>query len=267
MQNKYACDVADFGKHGLLRFLSGLTDPNALQPDLSLAVAWYFHLDRCDRQDGNITGFLQDTPRNRRSYGDCDTELWNTLRALVEGGRRCVHCAEAAGLPIPGTLYHRELLHFPKYTLRPTRENLRTLWFTDALCATEGADLVCVDPDNGVDFEGQERYRKKGPKFAYEDELMAFFDRGQSLVIFHQLGRGDAADRLAQEAANRLYGILEAEPITLRFCRGPSRAFFVVPNPRCPEVAEKVRERTCRFIGDCWQANRHFRILGPQVGP
>ena len=27
MQNRFVCDIADFGKHGLLRWIIGLTDP------------------------------------------------------------------------------------------------------------------------------------------------------------------------------------------------------------------------------------------------
>ena len=37
MQNRHVVDAGDFGKYGLLRRLTGLTDPDALGPHLRLA--------------------------------------------------------------------------------------------------------------------------------------------------------------------------------------------------------------------------------------
>lgn len=269
MQNKYAGDVADFGKCGLLRFLSGLTDPEADAQDLTPGLAWWFHLDKCERKDGHITGYLKDTKKNRRLFRSCDPCLWDGLRVLVEGGRRCVHCIQAAGLFPDDTLYHRELLHFPKYLSKPgqrlMREEIRRLWIEDALRTTEAAHLVYLDPDTGPSDDNR-RYQAIGPKWVYHDEILAFWERGQSLVLYQDLGMNETADRLAQATANRLCGILGTEPIPLRYLHGV-RAFFVIPNPRCPEVAEKVRERTYRFMEGCWRDNGHFRFLGQQVGP
>ena len=44
MQNRYVGDVGDFAKHGLLRFLSGMTDPDEGK-QLKLGVVWYLHHD------------------------------------------------------------------------------------------------------------------------------------------------------------------------------------------------------------------------------
>lgn len=52
MQNRYAGDVGDFGKYGLLRCLCG--EP----PLLSLGVVWYLVSDeQCD-QDAKHTRYL-----------------------------------------------------------------------------------------------------------------------------------------------------------------------------------------------------------------
>ena len=40
MQNRYVGDVCDFGKLGLLRFLSGCTDSSP-EPRLRLGLIWY----------------------------------------------------------------------------------------------------------------------------------------------------------------------------------------------------------------------------------
>ena len=267
MQNKYAGDVADYGKFGLLRFLSGLTDPDTPEPDLRLAVAWWFHLDKCERRDGQVIGYLKDTKKNRRIFRDCDPCLWHSLRELVDGGRRCVHCIEAAELLPKGTLYHRELLHFPKYLSKPgqrlMREEIRRLWIRAALRATRDADLVYLDPDTGAS-EDNRRYQAVGPKWAYPEEILAFWESGQSLVIYQDLGMNVNADTLALEAANRICRILGERPITLRYLHGPARVFLVVPNPKRPDVAERVRERTFRFLDGCWGQYGHFRPVGQE---
>ena len=62
MQHRFVGDVSDFGKYGLLRFLSSMTDPGPAnrEPQLvpSLAVVWYAHHEQHQSGDGSKTGFL-----------------------------------------------------------------------------------------------------------------------------------------------------------------------------------------------------------------
>ena len=112
MQNRYVGDVGDFGKHGLLRYLSGMTAGDDLDP-LKLGVIWYlFHDERHGNDankvsaDGNHTEYLTRTPKyDRAIFRECDSELWEGLRDLVFREARCVHCVEGAGFcqTTPGT--------------------------------------------------------------------------------------------------------------------------------------------------------------------
>ena len=45
MQDPYVGDVGDLGKHGLLRRLSGLTDPDGPEPHYKIGLVWYWHFD------------------------------------------------------------------------------------------------------------------------------------------------------------------------------------------------------------------------------
>ena len=54
MQNRYVGDVADFGKHGLLRFPSGMTDPDEGK-QLRVALLWYMHHDEGHNLHGSHT--------------------------------------------------------------------------------------------------------------------------------------------------------------------------------------------------------------------
>ena len=117
--------------------------------------------------------------------------------------------------------------------MNPARKKeIRQFWVEQALRATDGAELVCVDPDNGIGDDAK-MYTAKGPKFVYMDDLRAIWERGQSLVVYHHLGmiKGGAEVMVPAAAAKLVAGLEGAEPIPLWFHGGTARVFFVVPNP------------------------------------
>ena len=152
MQNRYVGDVGDFGKFGLLRFLSGLTDPIQTDRHLRVGVNWYMHHEQ-HSAFGHHTGYLVRTPKDdKREYWDCDADLWDRLRDLmIQPETRCVHCVEQAGILPDDTLFHSDFLGYPTGMTRAKRMEQRGDWFAAALRATEGAYLVFVDPDNGLE--------------------------------------------------------------------------------------------------------------------
>ena len=74
MQDRYAGDVGDFIKLGLLR---------ALSPDRRLGVAWYRYPDESHNDDGRHTGYLART----QECASLDQELFAHLRDVVLGER------------------------------------------------------------------------------------------------------------------------------------------------------------------------------------
>ena len=105
-------------------------------------------------------------------------------------------------------------------------------------------------------------FTAKGPKYTYMADLRAIWERGQSLVVYHHLGRvpGEVSNRAREGAAN-IQQALGVEPITLRFKRGPARAFYVVPQP---DHAERIEQRVRNFLVGCWHENGHFtQVAGP----
>ena len=268
MQNRYVGDVADFGKHGLLRFLSGMTDPEGPEPNqkLKLGLVWYMHHDENHPTtnkvkmsgDGEQTGYLIRTPTDdRTNYRNCDPVLWEKLRDLVFRDARCVHCAEGAGILPDKTGYFNATLQFPPHMRSTERRDARASWMTAALQATKDADIVCVDPDNGIaDDAGM--YHKKGPKYVYVSDLKGFWERGQSLVVYHHLGMvKGGADVMIPAAAAKIREGLGVEPIPLWFHRGAARVFFVVPHPES-EHGGAVRARANRFSEGLWAEKGHF---------
>lgn len=61
MQNRYAADVGDFRKFGMLRLLE--------RQGLQIGINWYLAGDECHNQDGKHVGYLNDKKLNH-----CDDE-------------------------------------------------------------------------------------------------------------------------------------------------------------------------------------------------
>ena len=253
MQNRYIGDVGDFGKYGLLRFLSGMTDDKDAR--LRMGLVWYLHPNEGHGADGKFVSFLMPTEKDDKSdYRNCDCELWGKLRDMVLRNARCVYCAQGAGILPDDTAFYDAPLHFPPQMPKPTRQEIRKFWLSGALQKTDGADMVYLDPDNGI-ADAKKMYLKDGPKFTYTDDIRRFWERGQSLVIYHHLGHGTKAIDQIQNVATSIRDTLGVVPIPLRFHRGTARVFFVIPAPCHGGVIES---RVERFLGGEWGTRGHF---------
>ena len=101
MQNKYVGDIGDFGKYGLLRHLTGMTDNAAPSDALRLGVVWYLFTDEENNSDGSGTSYLLDKRNNHKKLRECDAELYDKLHKIVieENDRRVVESERAAYSP------------------------------------------------------------------------------------------------------------------------------------------------------------------------
>ena len=269
MQNKYVGDAGDFGKHGLLRRLCGLTDPETAEPDLRLGLAWYLFPDGlhgADKtkivHDGKQITYLDPNHKDAEMHRQCDPDLWTKLRKYVDEGRRCVHCVQADPVLPENTLYHDDLLYYWPSMGKPFRQTVREHWFAGALRATAGADLVCLDPDNGIRWDGGKMFQQDGPKYTYLDDLRALWERGQSLVVYQHQSRVEVEDFVAQTTAKLRGGLDGAEPIPLRYRHGSSRVFFVLPKPA---HREHIETRVAQMLDGPWGRNCHFERVGGEA--
>ena len=85
MQDRYVGDVGDFGKYGLLRYLTGQREaPSTSDMPMRLGVVWYLYPDESHNADGKYTGYLDDTLSNHARFRACDPDLYDTMRRLVK---------------------------------------------------------------------------------------------------------------------------------------------------------------------------------------
>jgi len=235
MQNRYAGDVGDFGKYGLLRTLCGQP------PLLSLGVVWYLVSDEQANRDSKHTRYL--ARDHERRYRACDPELYDALRGVASDRR------EVAAIERSGVLGNAAF--FSKLVDTGNRE----AWLREALNAVTGRDLVFLDPDTGVETKATPLDSLHGGKFCGYQEVREFLRVGASVVLHEHFGPSDIAEVRVTWLCRELTGRVAppAPPFALLFHRGMVRAFLVLPQQRHAETIQRGIEQ---LMASPWK--KHF---------
>lgn len=182
MQDRYVGDIGDFGKYGLLRFIQRETR-------LRLGVNWYLvnpvRTSETKNSDGSHTNYLGDLESCKR----CDEELFDELRDIVKKEVcRKVCEIEKRGVLSSDTVFYNEVLN--------SSAGNRSQWVKNGIDALRDCEIVFFDPDNGFppiknsNFDYSiSKDRKKSVKYVYHDELVDYFKRGQSLIVYQHRTR------------------------------------------------------------------------------
>ncbi len=125
MRDQYAGDISDLLKFAFLRTLT--------ETDISLGVAWYYSAGDDGGPDGRHLEWRDDP-----SWKSLDPDLHASLSELPE---RSVAALEKLPIWPSGVIFHRE-----QTPLKIGRDN----WIAQKCRALETADLVFLDPDNGL---------------------------------------------------------------------------------------------------------------------
>ncbi len=231
MQDQFVGDIGDFGKYGLLRWLTGVTSPDCEQ-NLRLGVVWYYH--RKKGSGGNQISYLDDIDFNL-----CDPELHITLADMVKNDRRSVAEVECSGILPKNTLHHRDEIR---------NSTSRQDWLKKAAAKIRQADLIFLDPDNG--FRHCEE--KQSSQHIYVNDLNEFASK--NLVVYHHLNRTPHTIQF-RDWFRQIRGQFNTGPIwALRHQhKGIGRAYFLLGNDRSQQLIE---ERLKSFFNSPWA--KHF---------
>lgn len=241
MRDNYVGDIGDYVKYGLLRSLSANTG-------MRLGVVWYLYPDPCKETDGRHLDYLNTTKEHL--YRNCDSQLYDKLRTLIADNDRNVTAVSRRKLLLEDTLFFDaplSLSRLPKGTKQAIllREQERQQWFAKALAVTEAADLIFLDPDNGLEVRSTAYHQDKGPKFAFYSEVKKFWNRGQSLVIYQHATREGIQQQIQNRSAE-LRKHLKTEAIYAIYLPSYSgRIFFIVPQSKS---ATQIQQATYEFI-------------------
>ncbi|MCY4559021.1 MAG: hypothetical protein OXF79_22125 [Chloroflexi bacterium] len=259
MRDQFVADVNDFGKYGLLRRLCGITregDDDEHDPDLKLGVAWYYRLGSVRTGGDNIKYLFGN---QSKQYQRCDPALWDALKGLVHNDRRTVANVEKLDFLRAGCRYYREITPIwgtpnDKPNQRDARLAKADQWLDGAIERAQDADIVFLDPDHKITGD-KSRISKSGPMYVHMDEIKAFWQRGHSLVIYHQTNNVSGMVRRAIDMVSE--AVPDAAIDVLHFTKAGHCLVFIIMSQECHRG--KIRERIDAMLKGAW--GKHFKCL------
>ena len=244
MQNRYTGDIGDYGKLGLLRTLRAA--------GLSIGVNWYLVPNENHNEDGKHTEYLK-----RNLYRNCDKDLWDELKTIVDTGNRTVSALEKNA--ILNAAFYSECLDFSEKS-KPERDSYRNTWHQAALTKLAGNDVVFVDPDNGLLVPSAEGSRREN-KYVKPIELKDYYYTGSSVVYYqHKARRKDQHYIDQHESLMKDFGLDSHYGLGLKFKTTSLRYYFFIMQPQHKEI---ITASICKMLSGNWK--KHFEIAGSAV--
>lgn len=244
MKNQYFGDVGDYGKYALLREFAS--------KGISVSVNWYLTDNVIAGGDGSCDGkfiqYLKD-----ETYRKYCPEVFDLLRsAVIDQDIRDVRIIENSDV-IPHARYFNEMLPDIKRVPREDRERARQEWHLRGKSFCRIADLVFLDPDNGL-REKLTKSPKMDRKYVLRNEAIDYYRSGMNVVYYCSKGR--RSDEKWREYKKTLKKDLpDADFFGLTFHRGTQRSFIFAVHP---ENTERYREIADGFMNTPWQTDKIF---------
>jgi hypothetical protein len=232
VQNRFVGDIGDYLKLSILR---------ALSPGHRLGVAWWRHPDEAHNRDGRHIGYLQWPDRWRRF----DPELFDALAEIVRSSNRTVAALQATNLLL-GAVFASEPI--PIAGPAGLRQQSRRQWFARAADRLADADLVFVDPDNGLEPSRFSHGSTTSGKNVLLSELLELVRPGRSLIVYHHHTRrvGGHHAEIAYWA-ERLRGTGFSTVDALRAKPYSPRVYFLLDAP--PDLRQRTGPITIHWEG------------------
>ncbi len=229
MQDRYAGDVGDFGKFGMLRLIE--------KSGISVGINWYLVGDESHNNDGKHIGYLEN-----KEYEGCDDLLLTALNDMIKLNCRSVAELEKCNLLSTQKYYHERLF------------DERKQWHKNALETMNGCDLVFLDPDNGLLPKSVSRGSEKSIKYVFPEEIIDYYIAGHSVVFYSHRTREKVG--LYLQRFEKLFQSEELKSATIKgvsFKRGTIRDYFFIMRE---EHVAKIEESLATLFAGKW--SRHF---------
>lgn len=239
MQNRYAGDVGDFGKIGMLRCIE--------KCGVKIGVNWYLVEDESHNQDGKHIGYLQD-----KKFSGLDEELRSALSSLIANNNRSVDQIEKLRL-LQSDMYYHEVLKPVIGSLKENRYN----WHKNGLKSLSDCELVFLDPDNGLLPKSVSRGSGKSIKYVLPEEIIDYYSAGHSVVFYSHRTREELNTYLKRfEELFSSENLKDATIMGISFRRGTVRDYFFILHE---EHKEKVIRGIENLLRSGWR--QHFEPI------
>lgn len=206
MKNQYVGDVGDFGKYSMLRAFS--------EAGIKIGVNWYL-TENDGSNDGRFTSYLENEGMRQRC-----PEVFDALKGIAFNPEKSVNDVQNIGI-IPGAIYYNDPLKIEGTP--PEREYKRNTWFFKSMDELRDADLIFMDPDNGL-LESNDASKLGAEKYVLPDEVEMNFNAGHDVVYYCHKGR--RAYETWQEYKSLMFDrIPAAKPAILTYHKGSHRSY------------------------------------------
>ncbi|MBN1195338.1 MAG: hypothetical protein JXA08_08355 [Methanomicrobiaceae archaeon] len=248
MQDHYVGDVGDFGKYGLLN-----TVLECGGGGVRLGVNWYYVKGpKQENGDGGYTGYLYPENKNWEKFERCFPEIYVKLKKIVEwkknvdsnqGAIAAVERNEVIRGPVS---YYSEPVNTP-HLHHTRREEAREEWFAGSLVCLSDADIIFLDPDNGIQPDSLKKSHARAGKYFFRDECREYCAHGASLILYHHRNRKPKEEYGAD--IRKLHQAIDpsAKVFILRFTRFSVRDYIFIAQKEHEELFGRViRELTSK---------------------
>ena len=236
MQDNYIGDIGDYGKYGLLRAVC--------ENQMSLAINWYKVTPKKagKQDDGKFTSYL-DKPEIYRQY---DSELFSVLRKIVcDDNDRSIKRIECENI-------------FEAKYFSDDLEGDRAAWHQRAMMQTSGADVVFLDPDNGLETLNMHNKNKAKEKHVKWNELKDYYDRGQNIILYQHRPQMTKKEKCIEGIMQFQKEYLKADGVKLlEFPKYTNRFYFIFYHNEYKASFENV----CNFMALHWGAKDFCREI------
>lgn len=213
MQDRYAGDIGDFGKIGLLKALQA--------QGLSVGVNWY-RVESMDAERKVDGTYKQEDGKYLipKKLQVCDVSLAERLTKIAKSDHRSIKDLEWENF-IPGA----------KYYSKAVTVSGRDEWHKKALEILRGSDIVFVDPDNGMLVKSVGKRSVKSIKYTFYEEVADYIAQKQSVLIYSHRSRKQegAYFRELCEKLRKITGVSESKILKITFPRCSIRDYLAVP--------------------------------------
>lgn len=237
MRDEYVGDVGDFGKYILLNKLREFG-----RGKIKLGVNWYYNTqpENHHANDGRYTNYLNPLYRNSNRYKECSPPIqpiYEQLGTIVNNEQRQIAEIENRKILIDGTIFYSTPL--PCNALQG-RKKEREDWFKNSLEKIEAANIVFLDPDNGIETPNVTKTQARAVKYAFFDEIERYYIEKKTVIIYNH------RDRTPQQQYEERFITLrnhDRRPPILRFKRFSVRDYIFLPQKDDQQLIDELIEK------------------------
>ena len=242
MQDRYAGDIGDYGKIALLKAL--------YEQGFSIGINWY-KTDFLNAEKNSDGTFKKNDGKYQipENLYQCDPELAMKLSEIYCSKKRSIDALEKADL-IPEAIYYNKSITIAE----------RNNWHQKALKKLKPADIVFLDPDNGLLVKSVTKSSQRSVKYTFYEEVRDYLAQGQSVLVYNHRCR-KPEEQYFQEICERVQssaGIDHNDILKITFPKYTVRDYIAIPVTK--EHSKRIMQAFTEMEQGIWGKSGVCRI-------